>query len=233
MSSAAHSACHCGPLGRFVSSTLGKKAIMALTGFAMFGFVVVHMIGNLQVFAGDGGAALDKYAAALKAIPALLWGTRIVVGVSLILHIWAAVSLKRLSNEARPVAYKTHTMVQATLPSRNMLWGGIALFFYVVYHLMHFTVGVASPIAAGFQGHLVYRNLVTSFQNPVMSGLYILAMGALGMHLYHGLYSLFQTLGLNHPAYMPRIRTGAQVFGAAVAAGFMSIPVAVLAGLVK
>jgi succinate dehydrogenase / fumarate reductase cytochrome b subunit len=220
-------------LGRFISSTLGKKAIMAVTGFVMFGFVVGHLVGNLQVFAGDGGVKLNAYAHFLKTTPALLWGTRIVVGVSLVLHVWAAATLKRLSNEARPVQYKMRKDLQASVPSRNMFWGGITLFFYVVYHLLHFTIGVASPIAATFSPENVYGNMIASFQNPAMAAVYVLAMGALGMHLYHGLYSLFQTLGLNHPGYMPRIRTGAKVFGAVVAAGFCSIPVAILAGLVK
>jgi succinate dehydrogenase / fumarate reductase cytochrome b subunit len=164
MSSAASPACDCGPLGRFFSSTLGKKAIMAVTGFVMFGFVVGHLVGNLQVFAGDGGVKLDAYAHFLKTTPALLWGTRIVVGLSLVLHVWAAATLKRLSNEARPVAYKMRKDVQASVPSRNMFWGGITLFFYVVYHLLHFTIGVASPIAGTFNPDKVYANMITSFQ---------------------------------------------------------------------
>lgn len=206
---------------------------MAVTGFVMFGFVVGHMVGNLQVFAGDGGVKLNAYAHFLKATPALLWGTRIVVGLSLILHVWAAVSLRNLSSDARPVQYKFRKDVQASVPSRNMFWGGITLFFYVIYHLLHLTLGVASPIASTFSVDNVYGNMIASFQNPALTAIYVLAMGALGMHLYHGLFSLFQTLGLNHPAYMPRIRTGAKVFGALVAAGFMSMPVAIFAGLVK
>jgi len=233
MSSAANPACDCGPLGRFVASTLGKKALMAVTGFIMFGFVVGHLVGNLQVFAGDGGVKLNAYAAFLKHTPALLWGTRIVVGLSLILHVWAAAGLKRLSNEARPVQYKFRKDLQASLPSKNMFWGGLTLFFYVVYHLLHLTIGVASPIAGSFSHENVYGNMIASFQNPALVGVYVLAMVALGMHLYHGLYSLFQTLGLNHPAYMPRIRAGAKAFGVLIALGFSSMPVAILAGLVK
>lgn len=231
MSTAANAACDCGPLGRLFSSSLGKKAIMAVTGFLMFGFVVGHMVGNLQVFAGDGGVKLNAYAAFLKHTPALLWGTRIGVGLSLVLHVWAAITLKHLSSEARPVAYKMVRPQESTAASRNMFWGGITLFFYVIYHLLHLTCGVAAPIE--FSHEDVYRNLIQSFQNPALAGVYVLAMGALGMHLYHGLYSLFQTLGLNHPGYMPRIRNGAKIFGLLVAAGFSSIPVAILAGLVK
>lgn len=225
--------CDCGPVGRFFSSTLGKKATMAVTGFIMFGFVCGHLVGNLQVFAGDGGVKLDEYAHFLKSHAAIIWGTRTVVGAALIAHVWSAIALKAISNAARPVAYKMHTKLESTFASSNMFWGGISLFFYIVYHLLHFTVGVASPIAGGFQGEHVYLNLVQSFSSPAMAGVYILAMGALGMHLYHGLYSLFQTLGVNHPSYMPRIRFGARVFGLAVFAGFSSIPVAILAGLVK
>jgi len=123
MSTAFQSACGCGPLFRFLSSTLGKKAVMALTGFIMFGFVVGHLGGNLEVFAGDGGAKLNAYAAFLKNTPALLWGTRLVVGLSLIAHVRAAVSLKRLSDEARPVPYKMHTHRQSTPASKNMFCG--------------------------------------------------------------------------------------------------------------
>lgn len=233
MSAASQTSCECGPLGRFLGSTLGKKAVMAVTGVLMFGFVVAHLAGNLQIFAGDGGAKLNAYAHFLRTMPAVLWGARLVLLAALILHIWAAVSLKRLAGQARPVAYKLRKDLKATTSSRTMYWGGISLFFYVIYHLLHFTFGAASPIAQGFRQEQVYQNMVASFQNPVMSGVYILAMGALGMHLFHGLYSLFQTLGFNHPAYMPRIRLGAKVFASVVVLGFVSIPVAVLAGLVK
>ena len=233
MSTAAQAARTCGPVGRLLGSTLGKKALMAVTGVVMFGFVVGHLIGNLQVFAGDKGAALDAYALFLKNTPALLWGTRGLIFVSLVLHVWAAVSLKRLSDAARPIPYKVHKDLASNLPARNMYWGGLSLLFYVGYHLMHFTIGVASPIATDFNSGHVYQNMVRSFQNPAMSAVYMLAMFALGMHLYHGLYSLFQTLGLNHPAYLPRIRNGARAFGALVAVGFCTIPVAILTGLVK
>jgi succinate dehydrogenase/fumarate reductase cytochrome b subunit (b558 family) len=145
MSTASQSVSDAGPLARFLSSTLGKKTVMAVTGFIMFGFVVGHLVGNLQVFAGDGGVKLNAYAAFLKNTPALLWGTRIVVGFSLLAHVWAAAGLKRLSNEARPVQYKMHKHLQSTAASKNMFWGGISLFFYIIYHLLHLTVGVASP----------------------------------------------------------------------------------------
>lgn len=233
MSTASQSVSDAGPLARFLSSTLGKKTVMAVTGFIMFGFVVGHLVGNLQVFAGDGGVKLNAYAAFLKNTPALLWGTRIVVGFSLIAHVWAAAGLKRLSNEARPVQYKMHKHLQSTAASKNMFWGGISLFFYIIYHLLHLTVGVASPIAGSFSHTNIYGNMIASFQNPALVAVYVFAMVALGMHLYHGLYSLFQTLGLSHPAYMPRIRLGAKVFGALIAIGFSSMPVAILLGAVK
>jgi succinate dehydrogenase/fumarate reductase cytochrome b subunit (b558 family) len=180
MSTASQSVSDAGPLARFLSSTLGKKTVMAVTGFIMFGFVVGHLVGNLQVFAGDGGVKLNAYAAFLKNTPALLWGTRIVVGFSLLAHVWAAAGLKRLSNEARPVQYKMHKHLQSTAASKNMFWGGISLFFYIIYHLLHLTVGVASPIAGSFSHTNIYGNMIASFQNPALVAVYVFAMFALG-----------------------------------------------------
>lgn len=206
---------------------------MAVTGGLMLLFVVGHLAGNLQVFAGDNGAALDKYALTLKGLPALMWGTRIVMGLAVVFHVWAALSLKLQSYAARPVGYKQLNAQEATLASRTMFWGGLSLGFYILYHLMHLTLGVASPISGTFNPNKVYLNLIQSFQNVPLSIVYILGMVALGMHLYHGFWSLFQTLGLNHPAYMPRLRMLAKVVGVVIGAGFSSIPVAILAQLIK
>jgi len=222
------------PLARFFASTLGRKAVMALTGVVMFGFLIGHLAGNLLMFAGKNATGtayrMDEYAAQLHSMPALVWGTRVVLLLSVAAHIWAALSLASMSSAARPVAYKVVKTQQATLASKFMKYGGFLIFAFIVYHLLHFTVGVAHH---DFKPGQVYANVVAGFSQPGVSGAYAVAMVSLCLHLYHGLYSFFLTMGFNHPTYTPRIRAGAQVVAVALAAGFLSIPVAVLAGVIK
>lgn len=216
---------------RFFDATIVKKAIVAVTGLAMFGFLVGHLLGNLQVFAGDGGKAIDNYAAFLKATPEILWTTRIVLLVSVILHIVCTVQLWNIKNAARPVAYVKKDNSHSSLASKTMYYSGPMLFFFIVYHLLHFTAGMAQPSL--FAEGKVYQNIVYGFQQPLVSATYILAMLFLCLHLNHGLYSMWQTLGFNHPKYTPLIKKGAAVVSIVMFLGFASIPAAVLAGAVK
>lgn len=212
----------------FFDSTIGKKAVMAVTGFILFGFVIGHMIGNLQVY--QGPAKLDGYAHTLRSLPALLWGARIVLLMSVILHIISAIQLALLNQKARPEAYVKKKSIGSTYASRTMMWSGPMLGAFIVYHLLHFTTGQAHP---DFRGEEVYRNVMIGFQNIPASVAYIVAILMLGTHLYHGVWSMFQSVGIHHPRYTPWLKRFAAVASAALVAGNISIPVSVMLGILK
>jgi succinate dehydrogenase / fumarate reductase cytochrome b subunit len=215
-------------LARFFGSSLGKKVVMALTGVILFGFVIAHMVGNLQVYLGP--TKLDEYGAALRKLPALLWAARLVLLAAVFAHIWSAVSLTRLSRAARPRGYRQVEHDSSTYASRTMRWGGVILALFVVYHLLHFTTGTVHP---QFVEGAVNHNFVTAFRVPAISAFYIVAMLALGLHLYHGVWSMLQTLGLSHPRYDHLRHALATFVAAAVVIGNISFPVAVLAGVIR
>ncbi len=217
-----------GRAARFWSATLGKKAVMALTGVILVGFVVVHLLGNLQVFAGPD--KFNTYAHTLKSIPAVLWGARLTLLMAVALHIWSAFSLWRLKAEARPVKYRNQRSIASTYASRTMYWSGPILLLFIVYHLLHFTVGVGGT---RFIEGEPYDNLVSGFQVVPIALFYILAMGCLCFHLFHGVWSMFQTLGVNHPKYSPLLRFAAKVLAIALFVGFSSIPLGVLLGRIQ
>jgi succinate dehydrogenase / fumarate reductase cytochrome b subunit len=216
----------------FLRSSLGLKIVMALTGLVLFGFVVGHMIGNLQVYMG--AEALNAYAVFLRAFGhgAGLWIARAVLLVSVVLHIWSAWRLTRMNNAARPVGYRERVYREATYASRTMRWSGVILLLFIVYHLMHFTFGVRAVHPQFVHGD-VYHNLITGFQNPLVSMFYIAAMLALGLHLYHGAWSFLQTLGLSHPRYNHLRHAVATFITVVVVAGNISFPAAVLAGFLR
>jgi succinate dehydrogenase / fumarate reductase, cytochrome b subunit len=214
----------------FLGSSIGRKIIMAVTGLVLFGFVTGHMVGNLQVFLGPD--ALNTYAETLREYPALLWAARIGLLVAVGLHIWSATALTLMNRRARPEGYDRYQPQASTYASRTMRWSGVLLLLFIVYHLLHFTFGaeVAHP---HFIPGDVYHNFVTGFQNPWVSGFYIVAMLALGLHLYHGIWSTLQTVGLSHPR-LNRVRYGvAAAITALIVLGNISMPVAVLAGLIR
>lgn len=215
-------------VARFYDSTIGKKAVMAVTGAVLFGFLILHMLGNLQVFLGP--AVMDHYAEALHGNAPLLWGTRIVLLVSVLLHTWAALQLSALKGAARPVAYVKSANVQATIGSRTMMLSGPVIALFVIGHLLHLTTGTIHP---HFVELRAYENVVYGFSNPVASLLYIVAMICVGFHLRHGIWSMFQSLGFSHPRYTLMIRRFASVFSWVLIAGFISVPVSVLAGIVR
>lgn len=214
----------------FLASTVGRKIVMAATGVVLFGFVVVHMIGNLQIYLGP--EPLDAYGRFLREFlhGGGIWVARATLLTAVGLHIWAAWSLTRSSWAARPVAYRQVRHRESTYASRTMRWSGPILALFVVYHLMHLTIGSAHP---HFEEGKVYANVVSGFQVWPVSAFYIVAMLALGLHMYHGVWSMTQTLGLSHPRY-DRLRRGfAALFTGLVVAGNISIPLAVLAGIVR
>jgi succinate dehydrogenase / fumarate reductase cytochrome b subunit len=215
---------------RFWQTTVGKKAVMAITGVILFGFVLGHLLGNLQVYLGP--QKLNHYALTLRSLPALVWGTRILLLVSVILHIWSSVELWLLHREARPVKYVKKASLNSTYASRTMYWSGPIIAAFVVFHLLHFTTGTVHP-GGPFDINNVYNNVVYGFQSWPVSLFYIIAMVMLCYHLYHGLWSMFQTMGFSHPVYTPWLQRFAKVFAIFIAVGNISIPVAVLAGFIK
>ncbi len=214
----------------FWSSTIGRKVVMAVTGVILFGFVLGHMVGNLQLYLG--AQALNDYAVWLRhfAHGAALPVARITLIVAVLAHIWSATSLTLDSRAARPTRYRRWEPRESTYASRTMRWGGVIILLFVVYHLMHFTWGNAHP---SFVEGDVYHNVVAGFSVPWVSGIYILAMLALGLHLRHGLWSMFQTLGVSHPRYERYAKVFAATFAAFVVLGNVSFPIAVLAGWVR
>lgn len=214
---------------RFWTATVGKKIVMAVSGAVLFLFVIGHLLGNLQVFMG--ARRFNDYAAFLRVEPALLWTVRAVLLVMLLLHIWASVKLALLNKlEARPARYVKKKNIGSTYASRTMYWSGPIIAAFVIYHLMQFTWGVGgTPLEEG----RAYENLVAGFRVIPISIFYVVAMALLMLHLYHGVWSMFQTLGANHPRYTPMLRLFAKTVAILLFAGFSAIPLAVIAGIVS
>lgn len=215
---------------------------MALTGLALAGFVVGHLSGNLLVYVGRD--ALNSYAEWLKSNPQITWVARFGLLLAFLLHIRTGIVLRNGNRNARPTQYAHESTVQASLASRSMFLTGVLVLVYVVLHLAHFTFGwvdsanhslVQALIRDGaeVQRHDVYGMLVGSFSNPIYSVLYVAAMLVLGMHLSHGLQSLFQSLGLRHPSYTSLFEVAGRVIAWGLAAAYVTIPLAVLTGVVS
>jgi succinate dehydrogenase / fumarate reductase cytochrome b subunit len=206
-----------------------------VTGLILFGWLAGHLLGNLKVF--QGAEKFNAYAEFLRTMgtpllpeAGILWIARALLTVAIALHIWSATSLTLTNRRARSNDYENRRGVQLDYAARTMRWSGYLIAFYIVYHLMHLTWGNAHH---NFIAHDPYANLVSGFQILPVALVYIVANLLLGMHLYHGLWSMFQSLGLNHPSYNPWRRTFAVTFAIVMSLGFMSIPVAVLLGVIS
>src|SRR5580704_8668241 len=178
---------------RFYSSTVGKKAVMAVSGCILFLFVLGHLAGNLQIY--EGPEKLNNYSQLLHSMPGLLWGARITLLAMLVLHIWSSIQLAIRNNASRPTGYVKKKSAGSSYASRTMYWSGPITLAFVIYHLLDFTFGTTNP---SYREGNVYGNILASFQVPLISAFYILAMVLLCLHLYHGLWSMFQSLGV-HP----------------------------------
>lgn len=211
----------------FLSTSIGKKVTMAISGFIVFGFLVGHMIGNLQVFLGP--EKLNAYADLLKSMGGMLWFFRGFMALAIIVHIISAMLVTLQSWSARPTKYKVQRYRETTYAARTMWWGGPIILLFLLYHLGHLTIGNAHH---DFTPN-VYNNVVTGFQIGWVSGVYIVTMVIIGLHLYHGLWSMFQTMGANHPTWNDWRRIFAVVFALIITVGNCSIPVAVLAGMIQ
>lgn len=204
-------------------TTIGKKVIMAVSGFVLVGFTFGHFLGNLNLYRGP--EALNGYAETLRSLPALLWTVRFVLLFAVVAHIASAYSLWSRNRRARLSHYKRRKDLATDYAARTMYWSGPILLLYIIYHLLHFTIIPAHP------GD-VYRNVVEAFQNPLISGVYIAGNLALGFHLFHGIYSAFQSLGVNHPRINSYRRDFSVALCALITIGNLSFPISVLAGLV-
>jgi succinate dehydrogenase / fumarate reductase cytochrome b subunit len=216
-------------------SLIGRKVLMAVSGVVLLLFVFVHMAGNLHFF--EGPQQIADYARFLRTVGApvlgygqALWIVRIVLLVSVVVHILSAWAVTRASWAARPVGYRQLQAVETTYAARTMRWGGVIILLFVVFHLLDLTFGSANPSYVPLDP---YHNMIASFSRWPVAVSYLIAMGALCLHMYHGIYSAFQTLGLNHPRYNRFRRGVAGAYAIVVAAGFASVPLSILAGWMR
>lgn len=226
----------------FYKSTLGKKIIMAITGAALVLFVIGHMAGNLKMFAGidpeTGRYKMDLYAEFLRSIGAafmghetFLWIARVGLLGCVFFHVLMAIQLSALKKKARPIGYIAQDYRSSTLASRYMGIGGTIILFFIVFHILHFTTGDLHT--NGFVHGLVYSNVWLGFQIPWVTAFYVIAMAALCSHLFHGAWSMFQTLGIDSPRLNPILRNGAKAIAIIVFVGMTSIPLASSFGFLK
>jgi succinate dehydrogenase / fumarate reductase cytochrome b subunit len=222
---------------RFYEAPIGKKAVMAITGLVLFGYVVAHLLGNLQIYSSNQ-EQINTYAAFLHnpANAMALWVARLVLLLCVFLHITAAIQLWGQNRAARPVSYYKKADVPTSYAARTMRWSGVIIAAFVIFHVLHLTVGAVPglPAAEVSINHPDVRaNVIHGFQNYAVSAFYIVAMILLCMHLYHGIWSMFQSMGLAHPRYTPAIKRGAAIVAILIAVGNISIPLAVMSGFLR
>jgi succinate dehydrogenase / fumarate reductase cytochrome b subunit len=206
-------------------TAIGKKVAMAVSGVLLVLFLVSHMISNVTVLIDP--RHLDDYAAWLRSFGPLLWVARLGLLLLAVIHIAAAWQLTQMARAARPASYARHDAQVATYAARTMRWGGVLLLVFLVYHLLHLTFGSVHP---DFRHGEVGRNLIVGMQSPVVAVFYMVSMLALGLHFWHGTWSVFQTLGANHPAWNRTRNLVAVGLAVLVAGGLFLIPLAALFG---
>lgn len=220
---------------RVVNRSIGKKLLMSITGFFMLGYVIAHLIGNMQIYIGQN--ALNQYAVFLKSTGVWLWVARGVLSASLIIHVWMALLLYFENNAARPIKYKMKHYVEATLSSRTMIWTGIGVFLFVVYHLLQFTIITTNPQYAHLEDplgrHDVYSMVILAFRNPLIFAAYVGALSIISYHIVHAAGSMFQTWGWNDNHFEPLLRKIVVVFTWILYLCYISIPISVITGAIK
>jgi len=215
---------------------------MAISGVVLVVFVIGHMLGNLKVFAGiDANThmyVIDAYGRHLRTIGAemlgeetVLWIVRVVLLVCVVVHAVSGILLARVNRQAKPINYEKTAYRSANAASRTMVYGGLFLLVFIVFHILHFTTGTVHM--NGFVEGAVYSNVWRGFQNFALVGFYVIAMGLLAMHLYHGVWSMFQTVGIDTPAWNKGIRTAAKIIAVLLFIGFSSVPAAVALGFLS
>ena len=214
-------------LALFWTNQIGKKFLSAVTGIVLFVFVLGHLLGNLQIFAG--AEKLNAYARFLQEAKGLLWAVRIVLLAAVGVHAVAGVQLWLQKRAARPVGYATASSIQASVGSRTMIWTGLLTLAFVIFHLLDLTVGaVVAP--AAFRHGEAYQNVVATFRQPIKVAAYGISLIALGLHLSHGLYSMFQSLGFRHPLWTPPVQKAAVLVAFFLALFYLFIPAGVVFG---
>jgi succinate dehydrogenase / fumarate reductase cytochrome b subunit len=211
---------------RWYNTSLGKKFIMAITGLLMVLFVVAHMLGNMSIFGGENG--LNAYAEHLRAFPPALWAFRAVMVGAFLVHIWMGLSLYLENKAARPVQYAKKVNDKTTFSAQTMIWTGLILGAFIVYHLLHFTLHAVPGVVTGedAEGRFnVFAMVVDAFRNFPITLVYVAAMVVLLLHLRHGIQSFFQSLGLTNDSTQPKLVTGGRWVAGVVAIGFLAIPV--------
>ncbi len=210
-------------------SSVGKKIVMAVTGLIWVAYLITHVLANLLVFQGPG--KINAYSAFLHGTGGALWSARLVLIAALVLHVIAAVQLTARQQDARPTGYMAGRKPQtSTLAARTIRWGGAVILLFLVYHILHFTVGTAHP--SFIEGN-PYHNVATGFHDLIVVVLYLLAMGVVGLHLYHGVWSSGRSLGVSPPSPRPLRRGLALALALIIWLGFSVIPIAVFAGVVR
>jgi succinate dehydrogenase / fumarate reductase, cytochrome b subunit len=224
-------------------SSLGKKYLMAGTGAVMFLFVVGHLAGNLQMFLGP--ESINRYGDFLQTNVELLWPVRIALLAIIAIHIWSATKLTLENRAARPVEYQQWQPTAASYASRTMMYSGVIVAVFIVYHLLHFTAMVqavnftgrnfdARPEFFDAKGrHDIYKMMVTGFRVPAVSVFYIVGVGLLCLHLSHGISAMFQSMGWKSRSYGPCLDRGAKWVSALIFLGYISIPISILIGVVR
>ena len=218
---------------RLFTSSLGKKFLMAITGAGLFLFVIGHLVGNLQIFLGP--ESINRYGHFLQTTPEILWPARIGLLAFVIIHIWASISLTIENRAARATGYEVKELVAASTASRTMIWSG--WFGCCMLDLAHYTLLVVHPeyrnLVDARGQHDIYQMMILGFSNWCVSGFYILSIGLLCLHLSHGTRAMFQSLGLKNASYACMIDCSAKIVAVLIFLGYISIPIAVLAGVVK
>jgi succinate dehydrogenase / fumarate reductase cytochrome b subunit len=215
----------------FLDSSVGKKVVMAVTGLVLFGFVTVHMLGNMQAYMGV--EPFNHYAELLQTLVhgKGIWVFRLVMLTAVGFHAWAALTLYFENRKARPVGYRAQQLQEASWASRTMPWTGLVLLAFIIFHILHLTTGSIHPGAEFVRGK-AFENLVTGLQVGWVAVFYIVAQCCLGFHMWHGVWSLTQTLGWSHPRYNVLRRRFAYVMAILVAGVNISFPIAILTGFI-
>jgi len=219
---------------RLFSDSIGRKAVMAVTGLLMVLFLVGHLLGNMTIF--KGAAGINAYAEGLHKLAAVVWGNRIVMGLAVVLHVILAIQVTLENWAAKPDKYAVIRSKMATFASKNMIWTGLVVGAFLVYHLLQFTIRATPGLTLGEDslGRFdVFTMVVTSFQGVLVAALYVVAMLAVFFHLTHGIQSLFQTSGLTNAIMLPRYGIVGKLLSAVFLVGFASIPVVIFLQILK
>lgn len=212
--------------------------LVAITGLLLVFFIIGHTLGNLLFYIGP--EAINTYAFGLRKLGALLWIMRIGLLIAVLIHIFATIRLTLYNKSAKPISYSVTGYVSSTISSRSMTVAGLTLLCFIIYHLLHYSLGVTNPEFVGYEFtlqtgekvHDVFKMLVLGFRNPLVSGFYILSVIGLGLHLNHGVKSLFHTLGIAGPVFTPMIAKISNIFSIIICGALISIPISVMLKLV-